>query len=67
MQRGSVIGALGLGRGQGDTAGPVVAYTLLQWIELSGVYRLCAELFGLGTRLKRGIRARGIEGEAKID
>ena len=48
-QRGRAIGVLNISGDLGNAAGPVVAYALLPWIGLSGVYLVCAGLYVLGS------------------
>jgi hypothetical protein len=38
----------------GNAAGPVVAYALLGWVGLSGVYLICAGLYALGSIVTLG-------------
>ena len=47
-QRGRAIGVLNISGDLGNAAGPVVAYALLAWVGLSGVYLACAGLYALG-------------------
>ncbi len=47
-QRGRAIGLLHTVGDLGSALGPLVAYALLPWIELSGAYLLCAGLFAVG-------------------
>ena len=47
-QRGKAIGLLHTSGDLGSALGPITAYFLLRWINLSGVYVLCAILFALG-------------------
>ncbi|MFZ5916617.1 MAG: MFS transporter [Chloroflexota bacterium] len=47
-QQGRAIGLLHTAGDLGSAIGPPVAYALLPWIDLAGVYLLCAALFGLG-------------------
>jgi MFS family permease len=46
--RGRAIGLLHTSGDLGSALGPLVAYALLPWIGLTGVYTLCAGLFLLG-------------------
>ena len=46
-QRGRTIGLLHTAGDFGSAAGPAVAYALLPWTGLSGVYLLCAALFAI--------------------
>ena len=61
-QRGRAIGMLHTAGDLGSAAGPLVAYGLLVWIGLSGVFVLCAGLFAVGAVLawwySRRIRSR---------
>ena len=50
-QRGRAIGMLHTAGDLGSAAGPLVAYGLLVWIGLSGVFALCAVLFAVGAIL----------------
>jgi MFS family permease len=47
-QRGRAIGLLHTAGDLGSAIGPPVAYALMPWIELRGVYLLCAGLFAAG-------------------
>jgi MFS family permease len=47
-QRGKAIGLLHTSGDLGSALGPITAYFLLRWINLSGVYIICAFLFALG-------------------
>ena len=47
-QRGKAIGLLHTSGDLGSALGPITAYFLLRWINLSGVYIICAILFSLG-------------------
>jgi MFS family permease len=47
-QRGRAIGLLHTVGDLGSAIGPPVAYALMPWIELRGVYLLCAGLFAAG-------------------
>jgi MFS family permease len=47
-QRGQAIGLLYTVGDLGSAVGPSVAYALLPWINLRGVYLLCALLFAVG-------------------
>jgi len=46
-QRGRAIGLLHTAGDLGSAIGPPVAYALLPWLTLAGVYGLCAALFGV--------------------
>jgi MFS family permease len=63
--RGRAIGMLHTAGDLGSAAGPLVAYGLLVWIGLSGVFVLCAGLFAVGAILalwySRRIRSRQID------
>jgi len=63
-QRGRAIGMLHTAGDLGSAAGPLVAYGLLVWVGLSGVFVLCAGLFAVGAILawwySRRIRTRSI-------
>ena len=50
-QRGRAIGLLHTAGDLGSAMGPPVAYALIPWIELQGVYLLCAGLFAAGLAL----------------
>jgi len=50
-QRGRAIGLLHTVGDLGSAMGPPVAYALIPWIELQGVYLLCAGLFAAGLAL----------------
>ena len=52
-QRGRAIGLLHTAGDFGSAAGPAVAYALLPWTGLSGVYLLCAALFAASLILTR--------------
>jgi len=63
-QRGRAIGVLNISRDLGNAAGPVVAYALLPWMGLSGVYLICAGLYALGSIVTVGfVQARAALGE----
>jgi MFS family permease len=55
VYRGRAIGLLHTSGDLGSALGPLVAYALLPWIGLSGVYTLCASLFLLGLILNLGL------------
>jgi MFS family permease len=62
-QRGRAIGLLHTAGDLGSAIGPPVAYALMPWIELRGVYLLCAGLFAAGLALVALFRpARGAAG-----
>ena len=50
-QRGRAIGLLHTAGDLGSAIGPPAAYALIPWIELRGVYLLCAGLFATGLAL----------------
>ena len=50
-QRGRALGMLHTVGDLGSAVGPPVAYALLPWIELHGVYLFCAALFATGSIL----------------
>ena len=50
-QRGRAIGLLHTAGDLGSAIGPPAAYALIPWIELRGVYLLCAGLFAAGLAL----------------
>ena len=50
-QRGRAIGLLHTAGDLGSAIGPPVAYALLPWVELSGIYLTCAALFAAGSLL----------------
>lgn len=50
-QRGRAIGLLHTAGDLGSAMGPPVAYALIPWIELQGVYLICAGLFAAGLAL----------------
>jgi DHA1 family multidrug resistance protein-like MFS transporter len=58
-QRGQVMGMLSISGDVGNTLGPVVAYALLPWVGLSGVYLLCAALLALGSLSAPWLNRRG--------
>jgi MFS family permease len=59
-QRGRAIGLLHTAGDLGSAIGPPVAYALMPWIELRGLYLLCAGLFAAGLVLAMLFRpARG--------
>ena len=47
-QRGKAIGLLHTSGDLGSALGPLTAYFFLRWINLSGIYIICAILFALG-------------------
>jgi MFS family permease len=47
-QRGKAIGFLHTAGDLGSALGPLAAYALLRWVQLSGVYILCAIIFVIG-------------------
>jgi len=51
VQRGRAIGLLHTAGDLGSAIGPPAAYALMPWIELRGVYLLCAGLFAAGLAL----------------
>lgn len=57
-QRGRAIGLLHTAGDLGSAIGPLVAYALIPWIELRGVYLLCAGLFAAGLVLAMLFRPR---------
>jgi MFS family permease len=61
-QRGRAIGLLHTAGDLGSAIGPPAAYALMPWIELRGVYLLCAGLFAVGLVLAMLLRprARGV-------
>ena len=58
-QRGQVMGMLSISGDVGNTLGPVVAYALLPWLGLTGVYLVCAALLALGSLSAPWLRSRG--------
>ena len=50
-RQGRVLGALYTVGDLGSAAGPPIAYALMPWIELEGVYLLCGGLFAIGILL----------------
>jgi MFS family permease len=50
-QRGRAIGLLHTAGDLGSAIGPPVAYALLNWTSLPGIYLICAGLFALGSLL----------------
>jgi MFS family permease len=60
--QGKAIGTLQTAGDLGSALGPVIAYALLAWITLSGLYVICAILFGIGLILAAlNHRSRGFE------
>ncbi len=57
-QRGRAIGLLHTAGDLGSAIGPPAAYALMPWIELRGVYLLCAGLFAAGLALAMLFRSR---------
>ena len=57
-QRGRAIGLLHTAGDLGSAIGPPAAYALIPWIELRGVYLLCAGLFAAGLALAMLFRPR---------
>jgi MFS family permease len=57
-QRGRAIGLLHTAGDLGSAVGPPAAYVLMPWIELRGVYLLCAGLFAAGLVLAMLFRPR---------
>jgi MFS family permease len=57
-QRGRAIGLLHTAGDLGSAIGPPAAYLLIPWIELRGVYLLCAGLFAAGLALALLFRLR---------
>jgi MFS family permease len=57
-QRGRAIGLLHTAGDLGSAIGPPAAYALIPWIELRGVYLLCAGLFAVGLVLAMLFRPR---------
>jgi len=57
-QRGRAIGLLHTAGDLGSAIGPPAAYALIPWIELRGVYLLCAGLFAAGLVLAMLFRPR---------
>ena len=57
-QRGRAIGLLHTAGDLGSAIGPPAAYALIPWIELRGVYLLCAGLFAAGLALAMLFRLR---------
>jgi MFS family permease len=63
-QRGRAIGVLNISGDLGNAAGPIVAYALLPWMGLSGVYLICAGLYALGSIVTLGfVQARATLGQ----
>ena len=56
--RGRAIGLLHTSGDLGSALAPPIAYALLPWIGLSGVYILCAGMFGIGAILVLGVARR---------
>ena len=50
-QRGRAIGLLHTAGDLGSALGPLVAYALMSWIQLPGVYILCAVLLACGAAM----------------
>jgi MFS family permease len=61
-QRGRAIGLLHTAGDLGSAIGPPVAYALMPWIELRGVYLLCTGLFAVGLALAWLFRLRARPG-----
>jgi len=57
-QRGRAIGLLHTAGDLGSAIGPPVAYALMPWVGLQGVYLLCAGLFAAGLALAMLFRLR---------
>jgi MFS family permease len=57
-QRGRAIGLLHTAGDLGSAIGPPVAYALMPWVGLQGVYLLCAGLFAAGLALTTLFRLR---------
>jgi MFS family permease len=57
-QRGRAIGLLHTAGDLGSAIGPLVAYALMPWVGLRGVYLLCAGLFAAGLALTMLFRLR---------
>jgi len=57
-QRGRAIGLLHTAGDLGSAIGPPVAYALMPWVGLRGVYLLCAGLFAAGLALTMLFRLR---------
>jgi MFS family permease len=57
-QRGRAIGLLHTAGDLGSAIGPPVAYALMPWVGLQGVYLLCAGLFAAGLALTMLFRLR---------
>jgi MFS family permease len=57
-QRGRAIGLLHTAGDLGSAIGPLVAYALMPWVGLRGVYLLCAGLFAAGLALAMLFRLR---------
>ena len=57
-QRGRAIGLLHTAGDLGSAIGPPVAYALIPWVELRGVYLLCVALFAAGLVLAMLFRPR---------
>jgi len=68
-QRGRAIGLLHTVGDLGSAVAPPVAYALLPWIELSGVYLVSAGLFAVGLvlTLVSGARATNLATPAKLE
>lgn len=60
-ERGRALGVLNVSGDLGIMAGPVVAYALLPWLGLPGIYLGCAGLYALGAVVSLGSVARGRE------
>ena len=61
-QQGRAIGMLHTAGDLGSALGPPVAYALLPWVGLSGVYLLCAGLFAAGLMLALRFWRSGLPG-----
>jgi len=61
-QRGRAIGLLHTAGDIGSAAGPLIAYGLLMWIGLPGVYVLCGVLLVLGAIIASGYLKRNSTG-----
>jgi MFS family permease len=59
-QRGRAIGLLHTVGDLGSAIGPPAAYALMPWIELRGVYLICAVLFAAGLALAMLFRSRAL-------
>jgi len=57
-QRGKAIGSLYTAGDLGSALGPILAYALLEWLSLNGLFIICAALFAISAGIASVILLR---------